>query len=172
MKNRIVIPLFLTLVLFAEQLPVEWSQSYCTYDNARVHETGQYSVGFAIDNFTLYDAEGDTIPYDTRRFDLFATLGILKRTEVEFKFSSPTAGVVAAKYQFLSSTINAALKLGFGYMKGTRTGYVTDYVLDFYPTLIVSGKIYKTVGFYVAPKIIYSVHPRDTREHSDRSPRD
>lgn len=156
---------------FAESLPIEWSQSYCTYDIARVHEPGHYSFGFAVDNFTLYDAERDTIPYDTRRFDLFATLGVLKRTEVELKFSSPTAGVIAGKYQFLTGRADAALKLGFGYMKGTRVGYVTDYVFDMYTTLIVNGRFYKTLGFYIAPKIIYSIHPRDTREHSDREPR-
>jgi len=78
-----VMPFVLTVALLGEQLPIEWSQSYCTYDIARVHAPGSYSFGFGVDNFTLYDAERDTIPYDTRRFDLFATLGILKRTEVE-----------------------------------------------------------------------------------------
>ncbi len=158
-------------VLFAQNLPDVWSQSYCTYDVARVCEPGVYSFGFALDNFALYTNDPDTISYDTRRFDLFAKLGVLKRFEIEIKYSSPTAGVVAGKYQFLSGSVDAAVKMGFGYMKGTRTGFVTDYVFDFYPILMVSSKFYKEMGFYFAPKCIYSIHPRDTREHTQREPR-
>lgn len=171
MKRIVVLLLLFFITLFSQALPDSWSQSYCTYDIAEVNAPGYYSFGFAVDNFALYSNDPDTVAYDERRFDLFAKLGIFRWLEVELKYSSPTAGLVAGKYQFLSGTVNAAFKLGFGYMKGTRIGYITDYVFDFYPTLIVSTKLYKEIGLYLAPKCIYSIHPRDTREHSNREPR-
>ena len=156
------------IYLFCQHLPLEWSQSYCTYDIAEVHRPGEYSLGFAIDNFALYSDTNDSTAYDTRRFDIFAKLGIFRNAEFEIKFSSPTAGVIAGKYKCYAGVINAAVKMGFGYMKGTRVGFITDYVFDFYPTLIFSKQIFKKVRVYYVPRIIYSIHPRDRQEHSTR----
>lgn len=171
MPRITLLPVLFFIMLFSQDLPDAWSQSYCTYDRATVDAPGHYSFGFAVDNFALYSDDPDTVSYDERRFDIFAKLSISRRIEVELKYSSPTAGLVAGKYQFLAGRMNGAFKLGFGYMKGTRIGYVTDYVFDFYPTIIMSKKLYRQIGLYLAPKCIYSVHPRDTREHSNREPR-
>lgn len=170
-KRTLLLFLLSNIYLFCQSLPDEWSQSYCTYDIAEVHGPGEYSLGFAIDNFALYSETYDSTAYDTRRFDLFAKLGILRNAEFEIKFSSPTSGVIAGKYKFCAGIINAAVKIGFGYMKGTRVGFITDYVFDFYPTLIFSKQIFKNIRVYYAPKIIYSIHPRDRQEHSTREPR-
>jgi hypothetical protein len=128
-------------------------------------------LGFAIDNFALYSGTNDSTAYDTRRFDIFAKLGVFRDAELEIKFSSPTAGVIAGKYKFCTGIIDAAVKIGFGYMKGTRIGFVTDYVFDFYPTLIFSKRIFENIKVYYAPKIIYSIHPKDRQEHSTREAR-
>lgn len=174
MKISIIFHLSLCAFLFSQNFPSSWSQSYCTYDIAEVHESSEYSLGFGIDNYCIYNRPGehanDTVAYDNREFDLFAKLGLFKRTEVEIKYSYPTSGLVAIKYQFLNKYIDGALKLGFGYMKGTRTGFITDYVFDFYPTLILSKNLYKEITFYIAPKIIFSIHTRDRQEQSDRKP--
>ena len=53
-------------------------------------------------------------------------------------------------------------------MKGTRQGLVTDYVYDFYPTIIFSGNIKDSWQIYLAPKCIYSIYARDRQEHSNR----
>lgn len=159
-------------MLLGQQLPLEWSQSYSTYDIAGVHDPGAYSFGFAIDNYALYSSSSDSIAYDTRRFDIFARIGVFKNFEFEIKFSSPTSGVIAGKYKFWSGFLDAAFKIGFGYMKGTRIGFLTDYVFDFYPTLFFTRKISEKIKIYYAPRIIYSVHPRDRQEHSTREPRD
>jgi hypothetical protein len=156
--------------LFGQNLPVSWSQSYCTFDLAETHNPGQYSLGFGIDNYCIFSREGDTTAYDERRFDIFAKVGVMANSEIEVKYSYPTAGVIAFKYQFFRNPLQAAFKLGFGYMKGTRVGYITDYVFDFYPTLILNRRIRRSIRVYIAPKMIYSFHPRDRQEHSLREP--
>ncbi len=169
-----IIPVIIILsasYLFCQHLPLEWSQSYCTYEIAEVHRPGEYSLGFAIDNFALYSDTSDSTAYDTRRFDIFAKLGVFRDAEFEIKFSSPTAGVIAGKYKFCTGVIDAAVKIGFGYMKGTRIGFITDYVFDFYPTLILSKRIFENIRVYYAPRIIYSIHPKDRQEHSTREAR-
>lgn len=166
-----VIFFLLPVLFFSQALPDVWSQSYCTYDIAELHRPGEYSLGFAIDNFTLYSDTNDSTAYDTRRYDIFAKLGVFRDAEFEIKFSSPTAGVIACKYKCYAGVIDAAVKIGFGYMKGTRIGFITDYVFDFYPTLIFSKRIFENIRVYYAPKIIYSIHPRDRQEHSTREPR-
>jgi len=170
-RNLIFISTISLLILSAQNLPDVWSQSYCTYDIAEVHAPGEYSLGFSLNNYCIYTHDSDTVSYDERRFDVFAKLGLLRKTEIEIKYSYPTCGVVAGKYQFLENNFNGAFKLGFGYMKGTRVGLITDYVFDFYPTFIFSKKFNKNIGFFFAPKIIYSVHNRDRQEHSNRAPR-
>ena len=161
------------LLLFSQHLPLEWSQSYGTYDRPVVHQPGGYSLGFSINNYAFYEHEEDTdsTAYDTRRFDIFAQLGIVKNTELEFKFSYPTCGVVSVKYLIAKGEAGIAIKAGFGYMKGTRTGFITDYVLDFYPTLLLSYELNEHILLYGAPKIIYSIHIRDQEENSEREPR-
>jgi len=158
-------------LLFCQHLPLEWSQAYSTYDINGQHEPGEYSLGFAINNYALYSSPSDSIAYDTRRFDIFAKIGVIDNVEFEIKFSSPTAGVIAGKYRFWSGFLDAAVKFGFGYMKGTRVNYITDYVFDFYPTLLFTKKISKGIRIYYAPRIIYSIHPRDRQEHTNREPR-
>jgi hypothetical protein len=172
MFQRISILFVVTIcAAFCQHLPLEWSQAYGTYDVAHVHDPGEYSFGFAINNYALYGAAEDSVAYDTRRFDLFAKVGVFKNTEFEIKFASPTSGVIAGKYNFWSGFLDAAFKFGIGYMKGTRSNYVTDYVFDVYPTMILSTVVYKTIGVFYAPKLIYSIHTRDRQEHSDRAPR-
>lgn len=165
----ISIPLF----LFAQTLPLEWSQSYSTYDRPVVHEPGGYSMGFSINNYAFYVSEEihDSTSYDTRRFDMYAQLGIFKNTELEFKFSYPTCGVISAKYLIARGTAGIAMKMGFGYMKGTRQGFITDYVVDLYPGILLSYTIARNIVLYGAPKVIYSIHIRDRQEPSDREPR-
>ncbi|MGB3340692.1 MAG: hypothetical protein WBB37_04335 [bacterium] len=168
------IPIFIIITintLFCQHLPLEWSQAYSTYDIAGVHDPGEYSLGFAINNYALYSSSSDSIAYDTRRFDIFARIGVLKNIEFEMKFSSPTSGVIAGKYRFWSGFLDAAIKFGFGYMKGTRVNFITDYLFDFYPTLLFTKKISEKVKIYYAPRIIYSIYPRDRQEHSTREPR-
>jgi hypothetical protein len=76
--------LVIPMVLVAQALPLEWSQSYGTYDRPVVHDPGGYSLGFSINNYAFYvdESEEDSISYDTRRFDIFAQLGIVKNTEL------------------------------------------------------------------------------------------
>ncbi|MBN2620936.1 hypothetical protein JXB22_07580 [candidate division WOR-3 bacterium] len=163
----------LPVIVFAQTLPLEWSQSYGTYDRPVVHDPGGYSLGFSINNYAFYvdESEEDSISYDTRRFDIFAQLGIGKNAELEFKFSYPTCGVVSAKYMVAQGRAGIAAKIGFGYMKGTRAGFITDYVLDFYPGVLLSYQLTGHIAIYGTPKMIYSIHARDRREHSDREPR-
>lgn len=162
---------FLSLMTITGQcLPDDWSQSYCTYDIPEVLAPGKYSIGFAIDNYTIYSAESDTTAYDTRRFDIYAAYGLLKNMEVGVKFSYPTAGVIEVQYQLLHGRYTGGLKLGVGYMKGTRDGYITDYVYDIYPTLILGVRLNDMIRLYWAPKVIYSLHTRDRQEISDRQP--
>ena len=169
MKISIFLFLSFFATLFSQNLPISWSQSYCTFDIARVYKSGEYSIGFGIDNYCIYGL--DSLAYDERRFDIFAKLGLFKKSEIEIKYSYPTCGLIAIKYQFLNGYVNTAFKLGFGYMKGTKIGMITDYVFDFYPTLIFSKNFFKGVKVYYAPKIIYSIHVKDRQEHSDRAPR-
>ncbi len=169
MKKCVLLLIF--AILSAQNLPDVWSQSYCTYDMAEVCDPGKYILGFGVDNFALYTDDPDSVSYDERRFDIFARLGILRNTELEIKYSSPTCGVVSGKYQFIDSYISGAFKLGLGYMKGTRVGMITDYVFDFYPTFILGKNFSRNVGFFLAPKIIYSTHIKDRQEHSNREPR-
>lgn len=157
--------------LLCQDLPLEWSQAYGTYDIASVHEPGEYSMGFAINNYALYSSPSDSVAYDTRRFDIYAKIGVLQNIEFEIKFASPTSGKIAGKYKFWSGFLDLAVKCGFGYMKGTRVNFITDYVFDFYPTLLFTKKISDNIKIYYAPKIIYSIHLRDRQEHSSREPR-
>jgi hypothetical protein len=170
---RYLISSLVPLILFAQTLPLEWSQSYGTYDRPVVHGQGSYSLGFSINNYAFYvdEGENDSISYDTRRFDIFAQIGILRKAELEFKFSYPTCGVISAKYLLAKGLAGIAMKMGFGYMKGTREGFITDYVLDFYPTVLISYNIAEHIILYGAPKIIYSIHIKDIQENSDREPR-
>lgn len=170
-KQITVITIIAVSALFGQHLPLEWSQAYSTFDIAETHEPGKYSLGFAINNYALYSSSSDSTAYDTRRFDIYAKLGVLRNIEIEVKFASPTSGVLAGKYKFWSGYLDLAVKLGFGYMKGTRVNFITDYVYDFYPTLLLSKKIFKNIRIYYAPKIIYSIHPRDRQEQSTREPR-
>jgi hypothetical protein len=164
--------LVIPMVLVAQALPLEWSQSYGTYDRPVVHDPGGYSLGFSINNYAFYvdESEEDSISYDTRRFDIFAQLGIVKNTELEFKISYPTCGVVSAKYLIAEDRAGIAVKIGFGYMKGTRAGFITDYILDFYPSMLLSYRFSEHIVIYGTPKMIYSIHIKDRREHSERQP--
>ncbi len=155
----------------AQNLPIFWSQSYCTYDEAQTLAPSCWTIGFGIDNYCLYSPNGDSIAYDERRFDIWARLGIFKKSEFEIKYSYPTAGLCSIKYLFLDGFLKTAFKFGFGYMKGTRVGFTTDYVYDFYGTLLIEKGLFKDVKFIYAPKMVYSVHTRDRQEHSTRPPR-
>ncbi|MGQ9664140.1 MAG: hypothetical protein ACUVQ3_10085 [bacterium] len=159
------------LLIIGQNLPITWTQSYCTYDEASVLNGGEYSIGFGIDNYCIYSGTNDTIAYDERRFDIWARAPIMRNLEFELKYSYPTAGVISTKCHLLDKFIKTAFKFGFGYMKGTRVNYVTDYVYDFYGTLFLEKEIFPALKFLYAPKIIYSMHYRDRREHSTRSPR-
>ncbi len=170
MKKYIVVFVIFLATVIAQTLPVDWSQSYCTYDVPDVFDQGEYGIGFSVNNYTIYSSELDTQAYDTRRFDIYAAYGVLKNVEVGLKFSYPTAGVAEAQYQFLHGKFAGALKFGFGYMKGTREGYITDYVYDFYPTLLLGLGLKEYIRFYWAPKVIFSLHARDRQEVSDRQP--
>jgi hypothetical protein len=165
--------LLLGAVVFAQNLPITWSQSYGTYDIAVPCSSGSYGLGFGVDNFCLYN-HPDSASYDERRFDLWARLGLFRRAEVEVKYSYPTAALISLKYLYLSSLRfgDASLKLGAGYMKGTREGMITDYVYDLYPSLVFSTHAVKSTVIYLAPKIIYSIHTRDIQEHTDRPARE
>jgi len=158
------------LSLFGQALPVDWSQSYCTFDIGEVLKVNESAIGFAIDNYCIYCSHAETLSYDERRFDIWARIGVFKKYEIELKYSYPTAGLVSIKYQFLQGYLSGAFKSGFGYMKGTRQGYITDYVYDFYPTIIFTKGIAGNLKFFYAPKIIYSIHTRDRQEHTDRPP--
>jgi hypothetical protein len=175
MKRAVILFLLLCSIIFSQDFPISWSQSYCTYDLANVHEPGHYSLGFSLDNYCIYTPHGehsnDTIAYDQRRFDIFAKLGLFNKTELEIKYSYPTSGIIAFKYRFIKGYVDLAFKLGFAYMKCTRIGKITDYVFDFYPTFILSKEVFKNVKIFLAPKIIYSIHIKDRQEHSEREPR-
>ncbi len=162
--------LVMLLIILNQNLPIGWSQSYCTFDQARVLNPNFYSLGFGFDNYCIYSSTHDTIAYDERRFDIWARIGILKRAEFELKYSYPTAGVISIKYLLFESIVAVALKSGFGYMKGTRTGYITDYVYDFYGNIFIEKCITNKIKFVYTPKFIYSMHFRDRQEHTDRPP--
>ncbi|MEO0215722.1 MAG: hypothetical protein ABIL70_08760 [candidate division WOR-3 bacterium] len=171
MKKNLFIFLILLKISIAQNFPSSWSPSYCTYDVAQTLALSCYTMGFGIDNFCLYSKNNDSIAYDERRFDIWARLGIIKNTEFEIKYSYPTAGLISIKYLFLVQSIKTAFKSGFGYMKGTRVGFITDYVYDFYGTLLIEKALSKNIRFTYAPKAIYSLHTRDRQEHSTRPPR-
>ena len=154
--------------LSAQNLPQTWSQSYGTYDEPAVGKTGSYALGLSFNNYCLYDPRGDSVAYDERRFDLWARLGLFKNAEFELKFSSPTCAILSMKYRFLDGRMAGAFKLGLGYMKGTRANYLTDYVYDIYPTFLFSTPRLGPLRIIAAPKIIYSIHQRDRREHTTR----
>ncbi len=160
-------------VVSAQNLPGTWSQSYCVYDIADPYSSGSYGLGLGINNFCLYN-DPDSTSYDERRFDLWARLGLFRRAELELKYSYPTAGLISLKYLCFSCPRfgDASLKLGAGYMKGTREGWITDYVYDFYPNLLISTRTYRSMMVYLASKIIYSLHTRDIQEHSNRPARE
>jgi hypothetical protein len=170
MKKAIISLIAFSIPLFSHDFPLTWSQSYCTYDIAEALQSGEYSLGFGINNYCIWAPDGDTINYDERKFDIFANLGIFKHAEIEIKYSYLTSGLIAIKYQFFTKRISAAFKFGFGYMKGTRVNKITDYIFDFYPTLILSTHLTRNVALYFAPKAIYSLHIRDRQEQSDRAP--
>ncbi len=154
----------------AQFLPDVWSQSYCTYDVAEALAENGYSLGFSIDNYCLWSHDPESTSYDERRFSLFAHIAIARRLECGIKYSYPTSGILEVKYQYLSAPLNGAVKLGIGYMKGTRIGFITDYVFDIYPVLMFDTPITSKIGVYFAPKVIYSIHLRDRQEHSTRPP--
>ncbi|MCX7994169.1 MAG: hypothetical protein N3A65_00110 [candidate division WOR-3 bacterium] len=163
--------MFLLLYLISQNLPFTWSQSYSTFDNPECLKPCEYSIGLGIDNYCIYSSTNDTIAYDERRFDIWVKAGIIKKIELQLIYSYPTAGLIALKYGWLNKRISCALKSGFGYMKGTRVGYITDYVYDFYGYLPVALELKKTIKLLYTPKFIYSMHYRDRQEHSDRPPR-
>lgn len=155
---------------FAQFLPDIWSQSYCTYDIAEAMPGNGYSLGFSIDNYCLWSHDPDSVSYDQRRFDIFANIALTEKLEFGIKYSYPTSGLLETKFQFLSAPFDGAFKLGTAYMKGTRIGLITDYVFDIYPCFIFSKTLTPNIGFYIAPKVIYSIHLRDREEHSARPP--
>ena len=73
-----------SVFLFSQDFPTSWSQSYGTYDVAHVHECGHYALGFSLNNYCIYQQQGehvgDTIAYDERRFDILAKIGLLKNS--------------------------------------------------------------------------------------------
>jgi hypothetical protein len=175
-KNEMIAKTILALAgifiaLPAQNLPLTWTQSYGTYDDAGVLSAGSYALGFGVNNFCLYAPTGDSVAYDERRFDLWARLGLFKSAELEVKYSSPTCAVLGMKYLFLDRGFSGAMKFGIGYMKGTRANYLTDYVYDFYPTLLLSKRLFGAVRVCATPKVIYSIHQRDRQEHTTRPTR-
>jgi hypothetical protein len=154
--------------LAAQNLAQTWTQSYGTYDQATAIKAGSYALGFSVNNYCLYDPNDDSTAYDERRFDLWARIGLFRNAEFELKFSSPTCAVLDLKYCFLNGSLNGAFKLGFGYMKGTRVNYLTDYVYDLYPTLLLTTRRFGPARLNLAPKMIYSIHQRDRQEHTTR----
>jgi hypothetical protein len=161
----------LILFIINQNLPITWSQSYSTYDCASVLKQKEYSIGFGIDNYCIYSGTNDTIAYDERRFDIWAKKGLGRKFEIGLKYSYPTAGLISIKKQFLDKALKCAFKFSFGYMKGTRVGYITDYVYDFYGYLFLERGLAKGMKFVYTPKFIYSMYYRDRQEHSDRKPR-
>lgn len=159
------------LLIIAQNLPITWTQSYCTYDEASVLNSGEYSIGFGVDNYCIYSGTNDTIAYDERRFDIWAKAGILKKLEIELKYSYPVAGIISIKRHLFKNSVSSAFKFGFGYMKGTRVNYITDYVYDFYGTLFLEKEFFSELKFVYAPKFIFSMHYRDRQEHTNRPPR-
>jgi hypothetical protein len=152
----------------SQNLPQTWSQSYGTFDRAPACAAGSYALGFSVNNYCLYDPRDDSTAYDERRFDIWARTGLFRNAEFELKYSSPTCAVVGFKYCFLNGSFFGAFKLGFGYMKGTRVNYLTDYIYDFYPALLLTTRRLGPVRFMLAPKMIYSIHQRDRQEHTTR----
>jgi hypothetical protein len=152
----------------AQNLPITWSQSYGTFDQAWVSATGSYALGFSVNNYCLYATRSDSIAYDERRFDIIARVGLFRNAEFELKFSSPTCAILSMKYKFLDVGVAGAFKIGFGYMKGTRANYLTDYVYDFYPAFLITTRRFGPLRLNLAPKMIYSIHQRDRQEHTTR----
>lgn len=163
--------MIILLFIIEQNLPFTWSQSYSTYDEAQVLFSAKYSFGFGINNYCIYSGTNDTIAYDERRFDIWARTGFIQKIEFELKYSYPTASVISLKYHFFDNFVSSSFKFGFGYMKGTRVGYITDYVYDFYGTLLIVKNLHQNIKFIYSPKIIYSIHTRDRQEHTDRPPR-
>ncbi|MEO0165016.1 MAG: hypothetical protein ABIL39_02630 [candidate division WOR-3 bacterium] len=163
--------MFFVFFLITQNLPWTWSQSYSTFDVARSLNPGEYSIGLGVDNYCIYSPTDDTIAYDERRFDIWIKSGMVKRLELELKYSYPTSGLIALKVELIEKPLQGAVKFGFGYMKGTRIGYITDYVYDFYGYLLLNKELRDKIKIIYTPKFIYSLHYRDRQEHSTRPPR-
>jgi len=156
------------VILSGQTLPITWSQCYGTYDQPQVCLSGSYALGFGVNNFAMYDPDNDSVAYDERRFDIWGKYGLGQGWEFELKYAYPTCLVMAAKREFLSFPLGAAAKLGFGYMKGTRSNYLTDYVYDIYPGFILDRVITGSLRVYASPRAIISIHQKDRQEHTTR----
>ncbi len=175
-NNRISTLIILALAGFfvmmpGQNLPITWSQCYGTYDQSQALRSGSYALGFGINNFALYDPPydlSDSVAYDERRFDIWGKYGLGRGWEFELKYASPTCLVMSAKRQLMTGPLGAAAKLGFGYMKGTRSNYLTDYVYDIYPGFILDRVITGSLRVYASPRALISIHQKDRQEHTTR----
>lgn len=154
--------------LWGQNLPITWSQSYGSYDLARACRQGSYALGFGVNNFALYDPSDDSVAFDERRFDIWGKYGLGHQWEFELKYSHPTCLVLATKHELTALPFGSAVKLGFGYMKGTRANYLTDYVYDIYPGLILDHALAGPIRICVSPRAIFSIHQKDRQEHTQR----
>jgi hypothetical protein len=157
-----VILLLLTLVTAEDnQVIFDWGAvpSYSNYDLAPTLKPGTYKIGFTTNNFYLFASLKDTISYDLRTLDLFARMGLTEKLDFGLKYSSPRAGLVSVKYQFLSRPIASSFSIGFGYMKATRVVRpvnLTYYLFDIYPSILFTKRVSRNFGFYGSLKSIIS----------------
>ncbi len=153
--------MILVLVAQENQVIFDWGAvpSYSTYELAPTLKPGTYKIGFATNNFYIFGDLADTVSYDLRTVDLFARMGLTERIDFGIKYSSPRAGLVSVKYQFLTRPIASSFSLGFGYMKATRVvrpDNLTYYLFDVYPALQFTKRFGSNFGCYGSIKSIIS----------------
>jgi len=159
------------LLLFISGLgePIgDWSSvaSYSSYDEAMVLEKGEGKIGFASSNFCIFGSREDTTSYDTRTLDILGRLGVGNSMDIGFKYTSPRAGVLSIKYNFLKRSFLGSFSIGFGYMKATlmtEPENLTYYLFDIYPSLKFQKPLSSSIGILASLNGISSYYIEEDR---------
>lgn len=146
----------------------DWSSvaSYSGYDEAMVLEKGKGKIGFASSNFCIFGSRQDTTSYDTRTLDILGRLGIGNGMDIGFKYTSPRAGVLSIKYNFLRRPLLSSFSLGFGYMKATlmtEPENLTYYLFDIYPSLKFQKPLSSSISILASLNGIVSYYMEEDR---------
>ncbi len=154
---------------FSQFLQHDWTQSYSTHETARVLDKEEFAFCFGVNNYGLA-ANPDSIAHDLLTFDIMIRYGIVNNLEFALKYSYPSAALVRLKYGLMKNPVAIAVEFGVGQYKLTNQDYDTDYIIDFYPGIILEKQIYKEISVFAAPKFIYSFFIADRFAYPPRIP--